>query len=431
MDVLRIRGGRRLQGEAEVSGAKNAALPIFAATLLTSEPCIIRNVPDLSDIRFMADLLERLGAEIERVDPHTWRVTAGSISHRAPYELVRKMRASVCLMGPLLGRLKRSSVSLPGGCVIGPRPIDIHLKGFAKLGCVIDISKGYVDIDGSRMAGADVFLGGRHGSTVLGTANLLMAAVLTPGQTRIESAACEPEIVDLCHMLEAMGARIGGIGSHALVVEGVDALKGCDYSIIPDRIEAGTLLMAVAITEGDVTVNRMRPDHLTALLDKLEESGLPLTVSPDRVRVRSNGHLKPVDVITHPHPGFPTDLQAQMTALMSVTPGLSIITEKIYPSRFMHVPELQRMGADISVDGANAIIKGGNRLSGAPVMASDLRASAALVLAGLAANNDTWVQRIYHLDRGYEKIEVKLQALGAEIERVHEDAIPESLLDPA
>ena len=248
MDVLRIRGGRRLQGEAEVSGAKNAALPIFAATLLTPEPCIIRNVPDLSDIRFMADLLERLGAEIERVDPHTWRVAAGSVSHRAPYELVRKMRASVCLMGPLLGRLKRSSVSLPGGCVIGPRPIDIHLKGFAKLGCVIDISKGYVDIDGSRMAGADVFLGGRHGSTVLGTANLLMAAVLTPGRTRIESAACEPEIVDLCHMLEAMGARIGGIGSHALVVEGVDALKGCDYGIIPDRIEAGTLLLAAAVT---------------------------------------------------------------------------------------------------------------------------------------------------------------------------------------
>ena len=431
MDVLRIRGGRRLQGEAEVSGAKNAALPIFAATLLTSEPCIIRNVPDLSDIRFMADLLERLGAKIERVDPHTWRVTAGSISHRAPYDLVRKMRASVCLMGPLLGRLKRSSVSLPGGCVIGPRPIDIHLKGFTKLGCVIDISKGYVDIDGSRMAGTDVFLGGRHGSTVLGTANLLMAAVLTPGQTRIESAACEPEIVDLCHMLEAMGARIGGIGSHALVVEGVDALKGCDYSVIPDRIEAGTLLLAAAITEGDVTVTRMRPDHLTALVDKLEESGLPLTVEPDRVRVRSNGRLKPVDVITHPHPGFPTDLQAQMTALMSVTPGLSIITEKIYPSRFMHVPELQRMGADISIDGGNAIIKGGNRLSGAPVMASDLRASAALVLAGLAANNDTWVQRIYHLDRGYEKIEVKLQALGAEIERVNEDAIPESLLDPA
>ncbi len=431
MDVLRIRGGRRLQGEVEVSGAKNAALPIFAATLLTPEPCTIRNVPDLSDIRFMADLLERLGAKIERVDPHTWRVTAGSISHRAPYDLVRKMRASVCLMGPLLGRLKRSSVSLPGGCVIGPRPIDIHLKGFTKLGCVIDISKGYVDIDGSRMAGTDVFLGGRHGSTVLGTANLLMAAVLTPGQTRIESAACEPEIVDLCHMLEAMGARIGGIGSHALVVEGVDALKGCDYSVIPDRIEAGTLLLAAAITEGDVTVTRMRPDHLTALVDKLEESGLPLTVEPDRVRVRSNGRLKPVDVITHPHPGFPTDLQAQMTALMSVTPGLSIITEKIYPSRFMHVPELQRMGADISIDGGNAIIKGGNRLSGAPVMASDLRASAALVLAGLAANNDTWVQRIYHLDRGYEKIEVKLQALGAEIERVNEDAIPESLLDPA
>jgi UDP-N-acetylglucosamine 1-carboxyvinyltransferase len=431
MDVLRIRGGRRLQGVVEVSGAKNAALPIFAATLLTSEPCTIRNVPDLSDIRFMADLLKRLGAQVERLDPHTWRIQAGSVTHRAPYELVRKMRASVCLMGPLLGRLRRSSVSLPGGCVIGPRPIDIHLKGFSKLGCVVDISKGYVEIDGSRMAGAEVFLGGRHGSTVLGTANLLMAAVLTPGRTRIECAACEPEIVDLCRMLEVMGARIEGIGSPSLTVDGADSLQGCDYAIIPDRIEAGTLLLAAAITEGDVTVRKMCASHLTALLDKLEEAGLPLTVEPTQVRVRSNGRLRPVDVITHPHPGFPTDLQAQMTALMSVTPGLSIITEKIYPSRFMHVPELQRMGADIAIDGANAIIKGGNRLSGAPIMASDLRASAALVLAGLAANNDTWVQRIYHLDRGYEKIEEKLQALGADIERVDQSAIPESLLDPA
>ncbi len=430
MDVLRIRGGKRLQGEVTVSGAKNAALPIFAATLLTEEPCIIRNVPDLSDIRFMAEILDKLGATVEREDSRSWRIEAKKIASRAPYELVRKMRASVCLMGPLLGRVRASSVSLPGGCVIGPRPIDIHLKGFAKLGCSIEIAKGYVEIDGRNMRGADVFLGGRHGSTVLGTANILMAAVLTPGRTRIESAACEPEVVDLCHMLQAMGAKIEGVGSHALVVEGVERLHGCDYPVIPDRIEAGTLILAAAITEGDVTVKDMRPDHLPALLDKLEESGLPLTLTDESVRVRSNGQLKPVDVITHPHPGFPTDLQAQMSALMSVTPGLSIITEKIYPSRFMHVPELQRMGADISIEGSNAIVKGGGRLSGAPVMASDLRASAALVLAGLAANSDTWIQRVYHLDRGYEKIEDKLVALGADIERVSDRDIPNDLIDP-
>lgn len=431
MDVVRIRGGNPLQGTVEISGAKNAALPIFAATLLTDEPCIIENVPDLSDIRSMGELLAHLGAKVERLDPHRWRITAGEIGDTAPYDLMRKMRASVCLMGPLVGRLKRSVTSLPGGCVIGPRPIDLHIKGFAKLGCKIDIEEGYVRMDGSRMRGGDVFLGGRHGSTVLGTDNILMAATLTPGTTRIESAACEPEVIDLCNMLVAMGARIRGIGSHALTVEGVERLRGCTYRVIPDRIEAGTFVLGAAISGGNVAVKGARYDHLTALFDKLEEAGLRIPRKDSEVIQVDATDLKlsPVDVITLPHPGFPTDLQAQMCAVMAVTPGLSIITEKIYPHRFMHVPELQRMGADIAIEGASAIIKGVNQLSGAPVMASDLRASAALFLAGLAGSGETWVQRIYHIDRGYEKIDEKLQRLGADIVRMPASEMPAHFLE--
>jgi UDP-N-acetylglucosamine 1-carboxyvinyltransferase len=332
-------------------------------------------------------------------------------------------------MGPLIGRLRQAVVSLPGGCVIGPRPIDLHLKGFAGIGCEVSIENGYVRLDASRLHGADVFLGGRHGSTALGTANLIMAAVLAPGTTRIDSAACEPEIVDLCHMLVSMGARIEGVGSHALVIEGVDALHGTDHTVIPDRIEAGTFLLAGVITGGDITVHQARSDHLAALLDKLREIGADLQVGSDQtVRIAPGRHpLKPVDVITLPHPGFATDLQAQMSALMCVTPGLSIITEKVFPNRFMHVPELQRMGADIAIEGASAIIKGGNPLSGAPVMASDLRASAALVLAALAAAGDTWIRRVYHIDRGYERIDRKLTAMGAVIERIPNDALPDHL----
>jgi UDP-N-acetylglucosamine 1-carboxyvinyltransferase len=433
MDVVRIRGGNPLGGTVEISGAKNAALPIFAATLLTAEPCVIENVPDLSDIRFMGELLAHLGAEVERLDAHTWRITAGEIAHTAPYELMRKMRASVCLMGPLIGRLKKSVTSLPGGCVIGPRPIDLHLKGFAKLGCRIDIEEGYVKMDGSRMKGGDIFLGGRHGSTVLGTDNILMAATLTPGITRIESAACEPEVIDLCHMLVAMGAQIKGIGSHALVVEGVKALRGCRYKIIPDRIEAGTFVLGAAMSGGNISIKGARYDHLTALFDKLEESGLHVVRSgSDVLQVDATGlRLSPVDVITLPHPGFPTDLQAQMCALMAVTPGLSIVTEKVYPHRFMHVPELQRMGADIAMEGASAIVKGVGKLSGAPVMASDLRASAALFLAGLAAEGETWVQRIYHIDRGYEKIDEKLRGLGVDIARMPASEMPVHYVDEA
>ncbi|MEO0794826.1 MAG: UDP-N-acetylglucosamine 1-carboxyvinyltransferase [Verrucomicrobiota bacterium] len=430
MDVFRITGGRPLRGEVTVSGAKNACLPIFAATLLTGETCVIENVPDLSDLRFMAEIIEKLGAEVERPTPNTWRITAAKITHRAPYDLVRKMRASVCLLGPMVARLKKAEVSLPGGCVIGPRPIDLHLKGLAKLNCDVDVRSGYVFVDAARARGGHVFLGGRHGSTVTGTANILMAAVLTPGVTRIESAACEPEVIDLCRMLISMGAKIDGVGSHCLTIEGVDRLTGTSYRVIDDRIEAGTYLIAGAMLDADITVNGAHAEDLSALLDKLEEAGADFDIElGDRIRMKGvPGTLKPVDVITLPHPGFPTDIQAQMCALMSTTPGLSIITERVYPNRFMHVPELQRMGADIAIEGSSAIVKGRrNPLSGAPVMASDLRASAALILAGLAAHGETWVQRIYHLDRGYERFDEKLRGMGAEVQRLKQEFMPKDL----
>ncbi len=429
MDVVRIKGGIPLKGAVTVGGAKNAALPIFAATLLTEEPCLIENVPDLSDVRFMAGILSHLGAEVEEVSPHTWRIAARNVSPRAPYELVRQMRASVCLLGPLVGRLRRADVSLPGGCVIGPRPIDLHLKGLAKLGCGVEVVNGYIRVDGRHLAGGNVFLGGRHGSTVTGTANLLMAAVMAPGASSIESAACEPEIVDLCRMLQAMGADIEGIGSHHLEVRGVKRLRGCAYRILPDRIEAGTYLLAGAVTGGELTVHGADPAHLRAFFDKLEESGLDVATGGSgelRVSPREKPR-RPAEIITLPYPGFPTDLQAQMGALMALTPGLSIITERIYPNRFMHVPELLRMGARIAIEGASAIIEGVPRLSGAPVMASDLRASAALILAALAAEGESWIQRIYHIDRGYEHIDAKLRQAGADIIRVNAEEMPKDL----
>ena len=430
MDLFHVEGGHTLNGSVSAGGAKNAALPIVAATLLTGEACHIEAVPNLSDIRFMAKILRYLGAEVEQTGPHSWKIQAREVHHRAPYELVRQMRASVCLLGPLVGRLRRADVSLPGGCVIGPRPIDLHLKGLARLGCGVEIRNGYVEVDGSGLRGDYLYLGGRHGSTVTGTANMIMAAVLAPGVTRIESAACEPEVVDLCQMLVKMGAKIQGIGSHYLKIEGVKELKGCHHTVVPDRIEAGTLLIAGAITNGEVTVENVVPGHMRALLDSLESCGVDCEILPDQRQItvkRRKAALRPVEIITLPHPGFPTDLQAQMLALMSITPGLSFITERVYPNRFMHVPELLRMGAHVSMEGASAVVKGVDRLYGAPVMASDLRASAALVLAGLAAEGETWIQRIYHLDRGYESLETKLNALGAKIERMDEKALPNEL----
>ena len=430
MDVFRVSGNGPLNGEIAVGGAKNAALPLLAATLLTPETVRLQNVPDLSDIRFMVDIMRHVGAKVENPEPGTWEITAKELTHIAPYELVRKMRASVCLLGPLVARLRKAEVSIPGGCVIGPRPIDLHLKGLSKLNCKVSIDHGYVNVDASEIKGGPIFLGGRSGSTVTGTANIVMAAVLAPGTTRLECAACEPEVIDLCNLLVKMGAQIKGIVSPELTITGVDRLYGCTHQVIADRIEAGTFIAAAAITKGDVKVTGIAPNLLGAFLDKLEEAGLPMEIGDDYIHVKPyHGSLKPVDVITLPYPGFPTDLQAQLCALMTQTEGLSIITERIYPNRFMHVPELQRMGADIAIEGPSAIVKGAARLSGAPVMASDLRASAALVLAAMAGEGETWIQRIYHLDRGYEQFEQKLSAIGARIERLSDKDMPKELLE--
>jgi UDP-N-acetylglucosamine 1-carboxyvinyltransferase len=421
MEKIIISGGNPLRGSVQISGSKNAALPIIAATLLTSEPCVIRGVPNLSDIQFMCDILKWLSVKV------THDKTAGVVEVRAghplgvaPYELVRKMRASVCLLGPLLARLHNCKVSLPGGCVIGDRPIDQHIKGLKRLGADVLVENGYVHARCNELTGNDVFMGGRFGSTVLGTANVMMAAALASGTTWIEGAACEPEVEDLANFLIKMGAKIKGAGGHILEIEGVEELHGAEHTVIPDRIEAGTFMAAAAITGGEIEIKGARHEHLSAVRDKLEEAGVNIQRTSGTIHVTGNSDLKAVDVITMAYPGFPTDMQAQMSAIMTVTPGISVITEKVFPSRFMHISEMARLGADVSLEGNSAIVKGVKRLSGAPVMASDLRASAGLVLAGLAAEGETEVNRIYHVDRGYERIDQKLRQLGAKIERVSE-----------
>ena len=419
MDSFLIKGGVPLHGEVTISGSKNAALPIMAATLLTDEPCVIRRVPDLSDTRFMVKILESLGATAKYEDG-TLTVHAKKIKGYADYELVRKMRGSICIAGPLLARLRKARISLPGGCIIGARPINLHLKGFAALGAKIKIEGGYIDATTKKMNGATMFLGGRSGSTVLGTANVMMAAALADGVTIIESAACEPEVVDLANFLCAMGAQISGAGSPTITITGVEKLPGAEHEVIPDRIEAATFLIAAGATNGEVTLKGARADHLRAVIDKLNEAGVSVERSGANLTARRKGKLKPADITTLPYSGFPTDVQAQMMSLLVLAKGISIITERIFESRFMHVSELARLGADIEIDGPSAIVKGGKPLSGAPVMASDLRASAALVIAGLAAKGSTQVNRIYHLDRGYEQMDVKLKKLGARIERVEE-----------
>ncbi len=420
MDKLVIKGGKKLKGTVIISGSKNAALPILAATLLTDDTCTIKNVPYLSDINTMIKLLRELGKDVSMIDDIV-TVRGGSKDKcRAPYELVSTMRGSICVLGPLIGKRKKAEVSFPGGCVIGPRPIDLHLKGLRDLGVELKIKSGYIIADGKSMRGRRVYLGGHFGSSVLATANVLMAAVLAKGTTVIENTACEPEIADLVKFLQSMGADIEGTGSPRLVINGVARLEGCTHALIGDRIEAGTYMMAGAITKGELFLKGAIYDHLLATIDKLTESGLGVTREKDGIRVKYVKRLKPVYVTTLPYPGFPTDLQAQMMALMSVTDGISVITEKIYPERFIHISELSRMGTQIMLEGPNAIVKGVKRLSGAPVMASDLRASAALVLAGLVAEGATEVSRIYHLDRGYERLEEKLQAIGANIKRVKE-----------
>lgn len=419
MESFLIKGGVPLHGEVTISGAKNAVLPIMAATLLTPEPCVIRRVPNLSDVRFMGQILEWLGAKV-RIEGDTVGVEARKIRGQGDYDLVRKMRGSICILGPLLGRLRKARVSLPGGCVIGARPINLHLKGVEALGAKIRIEGGYVEVTAKRLVGSPMFLGGRAGSTVLGTANVMMAAALADGMTVIESAACEPEVVDLAHFLNSMGARISGAGSPTVTITGVKALHGAEHEVIPDRIEAATFAIAAGATNGEVTIKGARADQMHAVIDKLQESGVNVERRGANLVVRRNGRMKSADVTTLPYSGFPTDVQAQMMALMTLTPGISIITERIFESRFMHVSELARLGADIEIEGPSAIVKGGRPLSGAPVMASDLRASAALVIAGLAAKGTTQVNRVYHIDRGYENIDGKLRQLGARIQRVEE-----------
>ena len=417
MEKLIIRGGRPLKGTVTVSGSKNACLPILAAALLTDELCVLDGVPALRDITTMIRILRNLGLKVTQegtritVDPN------GYAGNEAPYRLVSTMRASFCILGPLLAKKRRAKVSLPGGCVIGPRPVDLHLKGLKALGASLKIEGGYVLASSRELKGTTIYLGGAFGSSVLGTANVMMAASLAKGRTVIENAACEPELVDLAHVLIKMGARIQGHGTPVITVEGVRRLNGFTHRVIPDRIEAGTFLVTAAVNGCELKVNGARAEHLGAVIDKLREAGIEILAKDGSMVVRPRRRLRPVDVTTLPYPGFPTDMQAQMMALMAQTPGISVITEKIYPDRFMHVAEMGRMGARIKLEGAIAIVQGVPRLMGAPVMASDLRASAALVLAGLAAKGTSEVLRIYHLDRGYDRIDEKLTKLGAEIRR--------------
>jgi UDP-N-acetylglucosamine 1-carboxyvinyltransferase len=417
MDKILIHGGRPLSGSIKISGSKNSALPILAATLLTREPCILHRVPDLSDTHYMLQILMHLGAQVERASG-TVTVNAEKIESIAPYEVVRKMRASVCVLGPLLGRCKEATVSLPGGCVIGDRPIDLHLKGFEALGAAIRVEGGNVKVFAPKLTGAIINLTGKFGPTVLGTDNVMMAAVLAEGITVIEGAATEPEVVDLADFLNKMGAKIEGAGTRRLIIEGVKELHGAEHDIIPDRIEAGTFLVAGAIAGKGVTIKRVVREHVSSVTDALIACGYQIQWAENSITVSPNGAVKPLEIATEPYPGFPTDMQAQMCALLSTTEGISVITENIFPQRYMHVAELKRMGAHVQLEGSTAVIQGVERLFGAPVMASDLRASAALVLAGLKAEGRTEVSRVYHIDRGYEHLDEKLSELGAHIERV-------------
>jgi UDP-N-acetylglucosamine 1-carboxyvinyltransferase len=417
MDKILVHGGRRLRGTVKISGSKNSALPILAATLLTKEPCTISRVPDLSDIHYMLTILSELGCEVERASGMV-QIRAEKVKTHAPYDIVRKMRASVCILGPLLGREHRATVSLPGGCVIGDRPIDLHLRGFEALGAAVKVSNGNVMILAPKLTGATISLRSTFGSTVLGTGNVMMAAVLADGETIIDGAAEEPEVVDLANFLIAMGAKIDGAGTRRITIEGVKELHGAKHEVIPDRIEAGTFLVAGAISGDEVTVSRVNPDHLLAVTSPLREAGFQITVNGNKVSVSPGTKRRALKLDTVPYPGFPTDMQAQMCALLATTEGISVVSEHVFPNRFMHVAELKRMGANIDLQGPTAVITGVPKLSAAPVMASDLRASAALVLAGLQADGVTEVNRVYHIDRGYESIDEKLNELGAEIERV-------------
>jgi len=419
MDSIVVEGGVSLKGKVKISGAKNSALPLMAATLLTSAKFTLENIPNLMDVHTMASLLSQLGAKVKWVSKHTLSIDSTSVNKwEAPYDTVRKMRASVCVLGPLLARFKKAVVSYPGGCIIGLRPIDLHLKGLRKLGATIKMKDGNVVAEASELRGADMYLAGTYGSTVLGTANVMMAATLANGEVTIQGAACEPEIVDLGSFLNKMGAKIQGLGSPTITIQGVKKLHEATHRIISDRIEAGTYLISGVISRGEVEVEGINPRFLTCLLDKLEVGGTKVEIKGESIKARGSNKLKPLEIVTLPYPGFPTDLQAQMTALQSTVDDISVVYERVYPDRFMHLAELLRMGARTMREGPRTIIHGGVQLKGAPVMASDLRASAALILAGLAAKGETIVNRVYHIDRGYERIEEKFSQLGAKIKRV-------------
>ncbi|MCC6543158.1 MAG: UDP-N-acetylglucosamine 1-carboxyvinyltransferase [Nitrospirae bacterium] len=415
MDRILITGGKRLEGEVEISGAKNSALPIITSAILSTEDCILNNVPFLNDIKTMKKLMESMGAHI-RPDGYTFTIhTKDMKSCEAPYDLVKTMRASVVVLGPLVARFGEARVSLPGGCAIGARPINLHIAGLQKMGAEVEIKHGYVEVKSKRLKGAKIYF---DIPTVTGTENLMMAAVLADGVTELKNAACEPEVVDLANFLNTRGAKVSGAGTDTIVIEGVSEIRGGTYDIMPDRIETGTYVIAGAITRGDVVVTKCVPQNLEAVISKLRAAGVKIETGSDTIRVVADNGLTAVDVRTMPYPGFPTDMQAQIMSLMAVSRGLSVITETIFENRFTHVPELHRMGANIKLQGNYAIVEGVEKLSGAPVMATDLRASASLILAGLVAEGQTEISRIYHLDRGYERIEEKLSKLGAEIVRV-------------
>jgi UDP-N-acetylglucosamine 1-carboxyvinyltransferase len=420
MDAFSIEGQKVLRGETEAAGSKNASLPILAACLLTEDECVIENVPDLRDVRTMLRLLGILGRAAER-DGRDVIVRAGRASSiEAPYDLVSTMRASISVLGPLLAKEGEAKVSFPGGCAIGDRPIDLHLKGLEALGAEIEITHGYVHARSRGLKGANIYLAGPNGSSVLATDNVMMAAALANGVTVIQAAALEPEVVDACNFLVAMGAKIEGIGTSTLTITGVERLRGCRYRIIPDRIEAGTLLAAAACTGGEIFVRGARADHLGIVLESFKNAGMQVRSDAAGIGLTSRLPAKPIDIETLPYPGFPTDMQAPMMALLACAEGTSIVTEHIYPERYIHVAEFNRMGADIKLEEHIARVRGVRKLEGAPVMASDLRAGAALVIAALAAEGTTLVRRIYHIDRGYVRLEEKLGNLGAKITRVAE-----------
>ncbi len=420
MDKLIIEGGNRLIGTVEISGAKNAVLPLMAASLLTDGQTRLTNVPKLRDIETFKKLLVHMGCEVfSDSDNRTLTICADNVTRpEAPYELVKTMRASILVLGPLVARFKRARVSLPGGCTIGARPVNLHLMGLEKMGARVSIEHGYIVVEAEKLTGAHIYL---DQPTVTGTENIMLAAVYAEGETTIENAAMEPEITALASALNRMGADISGAGTDTIKITGTSELRATEHRVIYDRIEAGTFMIASAITTGNVLIKNCPIEHLDSLVAKLKEAGTEITEEEDGVRVVGQWPIRSVDIKTYPYPGFPTDMQAQIMTMMSVAGGLSVITETIFENRFMHVAELKRMGADITVDGRNAIVKGVDRLSGAPLMATDLRASASLVLAGLVADGTTIISRIYHLDRGYEDIEKKLKALGARIERIRSE----------